>query len=127
MVTTKMTSAFSRYFSALNNLDQADYVACFGDNAELRDPYGGRIFTGSVGLSTWFQSMDRTWAEFNIQPESSYESGDRIAIQWTATGTSKMGKTAQFSGINVFTIDDAGLIFRLDGYWDVAAMLAQIA
>jgi hypothetical protein len=35
-MTTKMTSAFSRYFSALNNLDQAAYVACFSDNAELR-------------------------------------------------------------------------------------------
>jgi hypothetical protein len=70
--------------------------------------------------------LERTWAEFNIQSESFFESGDRIAVQWTATGTSMMGKTAHFSGINVFTIDDAGLIFRLDGYWDVAAMLAQI-
>jgi len=71
--------------------------------------------------------LERTWAEFNIQPESFFESGDRIAVQWTDTGTSMMGKTAHLSGINVFTIDDAGLIFRLDGYWDVAAMLAQIA
>ena len=127
MMTTKMTSAFSRYFSALNNLDQAAYVACFSDNSELRDPYGGKIFTGSSGLKKWFQSMESTWAEFNIQPESSFESGDRVAVQWTASGSSKTGKTAQFSGINVFTIDDAGLIFRLDGYWDVAAMLAQLA
>jgi len=37
-MTTKMTSASRRYFSALNNLDQAAYVACFSDNAELRDP-----------------------------------------------------------------------------------------
>jgi steroid delta-isomerase len=126
-MTTKMTSAYSHYFSALNNLDQAAYVACFSDNAELRDPYGGRIFTGPSGLIKWFQSMERTWAEFDIQPDSSFESGDRVAIQWTALGSSKAGKKAQFSGINVFTIDDAGLIFRLDGYWDVAAMLAQLA
>jgi ketosteroid isomerase-like protein len=125
-MTAKMTSAFNRYFSALNNLDQDAYVACFSSNAELSDPYGGRIFAGPGGLKKWFLGMERTWAEFNIRPETSYESGDRVAVQWTATATSNTGKTAQFSGINIFTIGEAGLILRLEGYWDVSAMMAQI-
>ena len=126
-MTVKMTSAFKRYFSALNDLDQAAYVACFSNNAVLSDPYGGRIFDGSSGLEKWFHGMKRTWAEFNIRPESSFESGDRVAVQWATTATSVTGKIAQFSGINVFTIDDAGRILRLEGYWDVSAMMAQIA
>ena len=126
-MTAKMTSASNRYFAALNNLDQAAYVACFSSKAELRDPYGGRVFAGTSGLEKWFKGMLRTWAEFNIRPESSFESGDRVAVQWAATATSVGGNIANFSGINVFTINDSGQIMTLDGYWDVPAMIAQIS
>jgi hypothetical protein len=36
------------------------------------------------------------------------------------------GKRADFAGINVFTVGEDGLISRLEGYWDYAAMVAQI-
>lgn len=119
-------SASDRYFSALNELDREAYLRCFADDADLLDPYGGRPFQGHEGLSKWFSGMERTWAEFQMVPQASYASGDRVAVHWKATASSKSGKRASFSGINVFTMDESGLILRLEGYWDAASMMEQI-
>jgi steroid delta-isomerase len=119
-------SASSRYFEALNRIDREAYLACFGEEAIVQDPYGGRTFTGREGLNKWFNGMDRTWDRFTMTPGEAYSAGDRLAVQWTAEATSKQGKTARFAGINVFTIGEDGLIRRLEGYWDAAAMMAQL-
>jgi steroid delta-isomerase-like uncharacterized protein len=121
-----MISITSRYFEALSDLDQEAYLSCFAARAELHDPYGGRPFVGRDGLEKWFEGMLRTWSEFAMRPESTFVSGDRVAVQWQAEGRAKSGKRAEFGGINVFTVDSDGLISRLQGYWDFAAMVAQI-
>ena len=126
-MTKEMISASERYFSALKQLDKSSYIKCFSSEAELHDPYGGKPFHGQDGLARWFVGMERTWTEFSIEANSHYISGDRIAVQWHATGKTGAGKTADFAGINVFTINQAGLITRLEGYWDARSMMAQIS
>ncbi|UCG23737.1 MAG: nuclear transport factor 2 family protein [Chloroflexota bacterium] len=123
---TKMISISSRYFEALSNLDRGAYLNCFAADAELHDPYGGRPFAGRTGLEKWFTGMDRTWSEFAMRPGACFVSGDRIAVQWQAEGLARSGKRAEFAGVNVFTVDEDGLISRLEGYWDFAALLDQI-
>jgi hypothetical protein len=70
--------------------------------------------------------MERTWATFAMTPAAGYATGDRVAVPWHATATARNGKTAHFAGVNVFTLDGAGKISQLDGYWDFEAMVAQI-
>jgi steroid delta-isomerase len=125
-MTNKMTSATDRYFHALNGLDRAAYLACFADNALVQDPYGGRTLEGNEGLNKWFNGMERTWERFTMTPGQGFAAGDRVAVPWTAEATAKSGKTARFAGINLFTIGEDGRISRLEGYWDVAAMMAQL-
>lgn len=125
-MTRKMTSASDKYFDALNRIDKSDFLACFTPDSALHDPYGGRPFSGSAGLEKWFDGFIRTWNKFSIEAEESYRSGDRLAVKWSADGTASSGKQASFSGVDVFTFDEQGLISRMDGYWDAAAMLEQI-
>ena len=125
-MTTKMITISRRYFEALSALDRGAYLACFAEDAELHDPYGGRPFSGHQGLSKWFDGLERTWSTFTILPGDYYVSGDRVAMAWEAEAEAASGKRAVFAGINVFTVGDDGLISRLEGYWDFAAMLAQI-
>ncbi len=61
-----------------------------------------------------------------MTPEGAYRSGNRVAVPWTASGTAKNGKTADFAGVNVFSLDDDGRIQQLEGYWDYKAMAAQL-
>ncbi len=125
-MTTKMISTCRRYFEALSALDRGAYLACFAEDATLHDPYGGRPFSGHPGLSKWFDGMERTWSTLTMRPGDYHVSGDRVAATWEAEAVALSGKRAVFSGINVFTIGDGGLITMLEGYWDFATMLAQI-
>lgn len=122
-----MVSAISNYFSALNNLDRDAYVTCFTADAVVRDPYGGPVLTGVEGLHKFFKGMERTWNDFQITPGDSYPAGNRVAVPWQVTATAKSGKTAEFAGVNVFTLAENGKIDQLDGYWDFKAMVAQIS
>jgi steroid delta-isomerase-like uncharacterized protein len=122
-----MTTAIDGYFRALSQIDRAAYLACFTTDAVVQDPYGGRTFEGHDGLNRWFNGLERTWESFAMTPGESFTSGDRVAVTWTAAATSRTGKNARFAGINVFTLDGEGQISRLEGYWDVAATMAQIA
>ncbi len=126
MTTKRMISAIDQYFKALSQIDRNDFLSCFSADAELHDPYGGRPFVGSEGLSKWFDSFERTWTEFSIEAEESHSSGDGTAVKWAATGATHSAKRASFSGIDVFFLNENGLISRMDGYWDAPAMLAQI-
>ncbi len=122
-----MISVSDRYFQALSELDRDAYLSCFSTEVDLFDPYGGKPFKGREGLVKWFATMERTWSEFSMKPVTQFTSGDRVAIQWQAKGSSDSGKKAEFSGINVFTVDRSGLITQLEGYWDFQSMLAQIS
>jgi steroid Delta-isomerase len=122
-----MISAFERYFSALNRLDRSAYLAAFTADAVVMDPYGGRPFEGHDGLNKFLNGMERTWGSFQMLPQEYFISGDRAAVKWQTEASAKSGKSASFAGINVFTINEEGLISRLEGYWDAAAMMAQIS
>lgn len=127
MSSTMSSSSVDHYFRALNSLDRDAYLACFSDDALVRDPYGGRELRGREGLNKFMDGMERTWSQFEMMPTESFTAGDRIAVSWTAAATAKSGKTAEFRGINVFTLNEEGLIRQLDGYWDFKAMAAQIS
>jgi steroid delta-isomerase len=125
-MTKRMISATDQYFNALSNINLDDFLACFNKDATLDDPYGGKPFVGGEGLKKWFDGFKRTWNDFSIEAEEAFYSGDRAAVKWAARGATNSGKNANFSGIDIFTIDENGLITRMDGYWDAPSMLAQI-
>ncbi len=124
---TTIPSAIEQYRQALNSLDRAAYHAAFTADAVVLDPYGGRPLEGSSGLDKFFNGMERTWATFTMTYDLAYASGDRVAVTWQVEAAAKSGKGAMFAGINVFTLDESGLISRLEGYWDARAMMAQLA
>ncbi len=120
-------NSISNYFTALSHIDRSSYLACFSPDAVVMDPYGGRPLQGTDELNKFMDGMQHTWSDFSMSPGESFAAGDRVAINWTVKAKAKNGKSAEFSGINVFTINDDGLISRLEAYWDFKAMLAQIS
>ena len=122
-----MASIISSYFAALNAIDRDAFLICFSPDAVVLDPYGGRPFQGTAGLHKFMDGMERTWDKFELTPGERFAAGDRVAVSWQAQATTKSSKTAVFKGIDVFTLNEDGLITRLEGYWDFKAMIAQIS
>lgn len=119
--------AVAAYFAALNAIDRAAYLACFAPDGVAMDPYGGRPFQGPAGLNKFMDGMERTWSAFTMTPGDAFAAADRVALPWRCTATAKSGKTAEFAGITIFTLDEHGLISQLEAYWDFKAMVAQIS
>lgn len=120
-------SSVEGYFSAVNSIDRAAYLACFAPDAVVQEPYGGRPFSGHEALNKFFNGMERTWDSFTMTPVATFAVADRVAVHWTTTATAKSGKTAEFAGINLFTLNADGQISHLEAYWDFKAMVAQIS
>lgn len=125
-MTIELPDSVRSYFDALNSIDRSAFVSCFAADATVRDPYGGPELRGQDGLNKFFDGMERTWREFNMEPQAAYKGGARVAVPWATTAVAKNGKGVQFSGVNVFTIGDDERIQELNAYWDFKAMLAQI-
>lgn len=130
-----MSNVIGDYFDALSGMEPSSgqegwreaYLACFDEEATVLDPYGGRPLTGIDGLNKFLDGMERTWTSFSMTLGEMHAAGDRVAASWTAVATAKSGKTANFAGINVFTLTEDDKISRLEGYWDFKGMLAQIS
>ncbi|KAB2864738.1 MAG: nuclear transport factor 2 family protein [Anaerolineae bacterium] len=114
------------YLKSLNNFDLDQYLLLFTPDCVVNDPYGSAEFRGENGQRKFFTGMTETWHFFEMRTDSVYPGGnDRLAVRWSVSGTAKNAKTAEFSGISVFQF--AGdKISRLDAYWHLGNMLAQI-
>ena len=123
---TELPESVRSYFNALNSIDRSAFLSCFSSGAVARDPYGGPVFEGPDGLNKLFDGMERTWSEFGMEPQAAFAGGNRLAVPWATSAVTKKGKRAEFSGVNVFTLDEDGKIIELDAYWNFKAMLAQI-
>ena len=117
----------NQYFLAVSRLDQEAYLNCFAETAAVQDPYGGKPLQGHEALTKFMETMKKTWSTLSMVGHETYIVADRAAVHWRAQGTSHGGKTAEFSGNNVFTFGEDGRIVRLNAYWDFKAMVDQIS
>ncbi|GEM_PF-2201556 len=121
-----LDAAMQRYLAALNEMDEDRFLACFRHNCVVRDPYGLSLYEGEIGLRQYFDTLSDTWQAYQMTPGKVYYAGpERIVFTWEVTATARNGKTAQFDGVNVLTLE-GDLIDGLEAYWDAPAMYEQI-
>jgi steroid Delta-isomerase len=126
MTSEKISTLVQRYFAATRAMDVNAWLACFADNAISHDPYGGRPVQGKEELRNFFLSVATAFKEIGFTEDFVTVAGNRAALKFTARGTGKNGKPAIGEGIDIFEINDRGTIQTMWGYWDPAAMMAQL-
>lgn len=116
----------TRYIAALNALDREAFLSLFRANCVVRDPYGLSIYHGGDELRQYVQTMLDTWRHYTLTPGPLITGGvDRVVFGWGVNATAQDGRTVEFEGITVLTINE-GLIDGLESYYDAHAMFAQI-
>lgn len=114
------------YMRALNTIDEDAYINVFSENCIVRDPYDKAEFIGEEGLRQFFKGVTQTWHYFEMRADNFYPGGDeRIAVRWSVSATSHNRKTAEFSGLSIFSFE-GDKISSLDAYWNIRNMLQQI-
>ncbi len=62
----------------------------------------------------------------NLTADQVFPSGNQVTAIFTGRGTGKNGRQVVFEGIDVFEINQDGTIQIMWGYWNPAAMMAQL-
>ncbi|MGH2863088.1 MAG: nuclear transport factor 2 family protein [Solirubrobacteraceae bacterium] len=95
--------------------------ACFCADGELEDPVGTPIRCGRDEIQEyWARGLCAVAAAVEIHVLAVLPAGGSVAGHWRMTARSRAGLVAHAEGIDVLSLDEAGLIRRAEGYWDQA-------
>ena len=121
-----MQILITRYFAATRAMDLDAWLACFADDAVSHDPYGAPPIQWKDGLRKFFLSVATAFKEIGFTESFVIVTGNRAAVKFTARGIGNNGKAVTCEGIDIFEFNDRGTIQTMWGYWDPAAMMAQL-
>lgn len=127
MSSDAIRSVVAKYFAAFRTKDVEGWVACFGDNATSHEPAAPVPLQGHAALRQFFQGLGSTFKTIDLTQDHLFVRGNRVAVKFTGRGTGTNGRPVVIEGIDVFEFNDQGKIQTLWGYWDPAAMMAQLA
>jgi steroid delta-isomerase len=105
------------YAEAVTSGDPAAVAALFAIDAVQIDPATAPPNVGRDAIKAFFQSATDASTSTRFEVLAAHSSGDRIAIDFRVTVTIGDGSMT-ISGIEVFRIDDTGLIAEVTAYWD---------
>lgn len=119
-----LTNTINEYFAAICALDADRWVATFAADATSYEP--GNPLTGHAALRMFFNDIAGGFEQLEIRPAEIHPVGNEAAVKWFGSGTGKNGRVVKFEGIDVFVINEAGRIQMCKGYWNPAAMRAEL-
>jgi len=107
-------------------MDVDAWLATFAEDAVSEDPVGGVPLIGHTAMRQFFLGMIGLFEQVGLTEEFVNIVGKVVAVKWTGKGVGKNGKAVMFEGIDIFELNDAGLIQHLKAYWNPAAMIAEL-
>lgn len=119
-------SIVAEYFAAIRAMDPGAWANTFAEDGVSHDPVGTPPHQGREALRQFLQGLGGLFAEVDITEDQTFVAGNGAAVKWSARCVGKNGRRLQFEGIDVFTINDAGRIQKVWGYWDAPAVMAQL-
>jgi len=114
------------FFAAFCNKDVEAWLATFAADATSHDPVGAPPNVGHAALRQFFLTVMDMFDRVSIGAEQVLVCNQRGVAKWRAQGVGKNGRTVNFAGLDVFEMDESGKIKGLWGFWDPAAMLAEL-
>lgn len=121
-----MQQCIQDYFSALSNKDCDAWLATFANDGANHDPAGSPPNSGHAVLRQYFLTVSASFASMEIAADEFLLQGHRAAVTWNAQAVGHNDRIVKFSGIDVFEMSAAGTIQSLWGFWDPAAMFAEL-
>lgn len=120
-------STVAAFFRAIEAVDPRGIASLFAEDAELEDPVGAVVIRGRANIEASFANgLAQSIQSAKITTVFAAPSGGRVAAHWTMTARTLDGREVLAEGIDVITVDDRGLIGRVEGYWDAAAFAARL-
>ncbi len=126
MTSENVPAVVARYFSAIGEMDPDAWAACFAEQGTSYEPGAPTPLKGHAALRQFLVNVLGAFQKIEMTADHIFLSGNRVAVKFTGRGTGKNGRQVLFEGIDVFEINQEGTIETMWGYWNPAAMMAQL-
>lgn len=126
MNTQDVKSVINSYYAALSAKDWDGWVSMFADDATRHD-YDGQKHVGKESLKKFITAMGGLFESINIVADSTYVTKEGTAVRWVAMGTGNNGERVEFSGIDIFKLDDNGKIAEEWVYWSPTPVIEKLS
>src|ERR671939_294184 len=113
-----ISKTIKEYFAAIRAMNCDAWVATFAPDATSYDPVGAPPTVGHDALRQFFTALASTFDKVSITEDSIFIAGNGAAVKWTGEGRGKNGRDVRFEGIDVFELNEAGLIQTIRAYWN---------
>lgn len=122
----KTAAPVAAYFNAINRLDATAWIACFAPDGYAEDPVGRAPARGEPALRAYFDALAGLFERVRMTAEEVFTVGEHAAVHWRGIGLGKNGRAVHFEGVDVFRFDAQGRVLSVKGYWDAAALIAEL-
>ncbi len=126
MTSENIPAVVARYFTAIGEMDADAWVACFAEQGISYEPGAPTPLKGHEALRQFLAPVLGAFQAIGMTADHVFQSGNRVAVKFTGRGTGKNGRRVAFEGIDVFEINQEGKIETMWGYWNPAALMAQL-
>ena len=126
MTSENVPAVVARYFSAIGEMDPDAWAACFAEQGTSYEPGSPTPLQGHAALRQFLAGVLGAFEKITMTQDHVFLSDNRVAVKFTGRGTGKNGRPVLFEGIDVFEINQEGTIETMWGYWNPAALMAQL-
>lgn len=118
--------AIAAYFAHANSGDFEKLAACFAPDASVTVP-GAAQTRGRAKIEELYGRIFAPWAEHHDDPVRTVRAGGTATVDVRFTGVLAGGHRMAFDAVDVFDLDDHGLIARLTSWYDSHAVRKEMA
>ncbi|MFE7524340.1 nuclear transport factor 2 family protein [Kitasatospora sp. NPDC057542] len=122
-----MPPAVLQFFRASQEGDADTWAKAFAEDGVFHDPVGTPPITGRAAIHGFIASVLPGFRPFlGLTPLEAHTVGSHVAVSWRGAAVALDGKPVNWSGINVYELDDTGLIREARAYFNSAVFRAQL-
>ncbi|MFE7194316.1 nuclear transport factor 2 family protein [Kitasatospora sp. NPDC057541] len=122
-----MPPAVLRFFHASQQGDADAWADAFSADGVFHDPVGSEPIVGREAIRAFIASVLPGFDPFlGLTPREAHTVGRSVAVAWSGAAVARDGRPVNWSGINVYELDDEGLIREARAYFNSAVFRAQL-
>ncbi|MFC5183792.1 nuclear transport factor 2 family protein [Actinomadura harenae] len=123
-----MPHAVLQFFRASQEGDVDAWADAFAEDGVFHDPVGTTPITGRAAIHDFIASVLPNFQPFlGLTPLEAHTIGDHVAVSWRGAAVALDGKPVNWSGINIYELNESGLIREAKAYFNSAIFQSQLA
>lgn len=113
--------ALTKYPEVWANDDREGFLALFAEDATIEDPVGSGLVEGKAAIAEFWDNVHSMPMKYETEVVRIVSCGSEGVLVFNVT-TRGEGMAMQVKIVDVFTVNDDGLISSMRAFWDSGCM-----